>query len=621
VTTASSPPGRALRIGVTGTRKLASDQNERLNEQVTRLLRAIASQAKANGVNRLELLSPLAEGADRLVADRAVDAGFTLVCPLPFPQQVYEEDFKDLASIAEFRDRLGRAAGRVLVLDGKRGDDEARSYEAVGRMIVRNCDLLIAIWDGRPGEGRGGTADTVHYAANFGPPVVWFHATDPKTEPNWIEEVHDLRDRSPLSVYDRLERYLQNLLAMPTPHVHPDHQSLVHAGCYHLSARIGAVVRSLLRRPKPTPLTIFLAERPHPVCGPWKLADWFTKVMIWCALSPPRYAGRADTAPAPRQAEAQHWHAHYNDPDARASEYVARYRSSYVWTFLLAAIALSAAAVALAYPEPIIVKIIATGVELTTLLLILLLVVLNSVFGWQTRAIEYRLVAELCRKQQALAPLAWVVPRATAWATSDDPEVKREKDKPSIEPIPWVSWVFGAWLRDAPLPTGTIDAAWVSATRDAAIHDLIDEQIEYHDKRCIRSYRAGRRLVRLGELFFAVVLGLVAVKFYWLSTNTLEQDLAMHPTLTGFGLAGAILPALSAAFVGIRAYAELEILAEQSAAMLTVMRDAKKQISALDPGAPLASQTLGVALAAVATVMLEDLEGWARLFRGKVLDA
>ena len=42
----------------------------------------------------------------------------------------------------------------------------------------------------------------------------------------------------------------------------------------------------------------------------------------------------------------------------------------------------------------------------------------------------------------------------------------------------------------------------------------------------------------------------------------------------------------------------------------------------LDPSAAvLASQTLGAALAGVATLMLEDLEGWARLFRGKVLDA
>jgi hypothetical protein len=87
------------------------------------------------------------------------------------------------------------------------------------------------------------------------------------------------------------------------------------------------------------------------------------------------------------------------------------------------------------------------------------------------------------------------------------------------------------------------------------------------------------------------------------------------------GLAGAILPAVSAALVGFRAYAELELLKEQSESMLQAMQRAKRQIMELDPNEPLASQALGSALAGVATLMLEDLEGWARLFRGKVLDA
>jgi hypothetical protein len=48
---------------------------------------------------------------------------------------------------------------------------------------------------------------------------------------------------------------------------------------------------------------------------------------------------------------------------------------------------------------------------------------------------------------------------------------------------------------------------------------------------------------------------------------------------------------------------------------------ARDRITDLDPDVPLASQVLGNALASVATLMLEDLEGWARLFRGKALDA
>jgi hypothetical protein len=95
----------------------------------------------------------------------------------------------------------------------------------------------------------------------------------------------------------------------------------------------------------------------------------------------------------------------------------------------------------------------------------------------------------------------------------------------------------------------------------------------------------------------------------------------MHGWLLGLGLAGAILPGLSAAFVGIRAYAELELLAEQSDLMLKAMRHARGPIAELDTAAPLASQALGSALAAVTTLMLQDLQGWARLFRAKVVEA
>lgn len=67
-----------------------------------------------------------------------------------------ETDFLD--RVAGFRTLLGRTWAKVLELDGARGDKETqnRSYEAVERMVVRNCDLLIAIWDG--GKGRAAAA-------------------------------------------------------------------------------------------------------------------------------------------------------------------------------------------------------------------------------------------------------------------------------------------------------------------------------------------------------------------------------------------------------------------------------------------------------------------------------
>jgi hypothetical protein len=61
------------------------------------------------------LLSPLAEGADRLVAEVALEVGARLVVPLPMPQHLYEEDFRSPESLAEFRCLLERAEHCITV--------------------------------------------------------------------------------------------------------------------------------------------------------------------------------------------------------------------------------------------------------------------------------------------------------------------------------------------------------------------------------------------------------------------------------------------------------------------------------------------------------------------------
>lgn len=86
------------------------------------------------------------------------------------------------------------------MLDGARnstdwdGGDlfEVQSYEAVGRYVVRHYDLLLAVWDGRAGAGRGGTHDIVDYATRIGVPVWWIHASE-EAPPRWLADQLDLR--------------------------------------------------------------------------------------------------------------------------------------------------------------------------------------------------------------------------------------------------------------------------------------------------------------------------------------------------------------------------------------------------------------------------------------------
>jgi hypothetical protein len=55
--------------------------------------------------------------------------------------------------------------------------DEA--YERAGRRIIDESDVVVALWNGGPSGGRGGTAEIVEYARDRGVPVVWLHTEAP----------------------------------------------------------------------------------------------------------------------------------------------------------------------------------------------------------------------------------------------------------------------------------------------------------------------------------------------------------------------------------------------------------------------------------------------------------
>jgi hypothetical protein len=55
--------------------------------------------------------------------------------------------------------------------------------------------------------------------------------------------------------------------------------------------------------------------------------------------------------------------------------------------------------------------------------------------------------------------------------------------------------------------------------------------------------------------------------------------------------------------------------------MISEFQHAKERVKRLNLERPLISQDLGAEALTVATIMLRDLEGWGRLFHGKILEA
>jgi hypothetical protein len=115
-----------------------------------------------------ELLSPLAEGADRLVAEVALACQVKLRVPLPLAQKEYERDFPSATSLEEFRRMLAAAESSWEVPSAggsseSGGDDRgtqsrAERYAAMGEFIAQRSDVLILLWDGRENNKKGGTA-------------------------------------------------------------------------------------------------------------------------------------------------------------------------------------------------------------------------------------------------------------------------------------------------------------------------------------------------------------------------------------------------------------------------------------------------------------------------------
>lgn len=139
-------------VGVTGHRFYDEPTALFLRERVDALLRGWADGGA------VRLVSSLAEGADQLVASVAVELAIPLEVVLPATG--YRESL-DATFLSEF-DRLLAAAATVTTLEFEEPGPAA--YLAAGRAVLARSETVIAVWDGEPARGSGGTAQIVAQA-------------------------------------------------------------------------------------------------------------------------------------------------------------------------------------------------------------------------------------------------------------------------------------------------------------------------------------------------------------------------------------------------------------------------------------------------------------------------
>lgn len=160
--------GTPLVVGITSHRNLVPAEIDGLRQRV----RTLFAHLRKRFVDLpLVVLSALAEGGDRLVAEEALACGARLYAVLPLPEEIYLQDFESPESREQFIHLKSRATVLHMPLL-ERGSDTAvaspgihrdAQYAAAGMFIASHCHLLLAIWDGRSSQLHGGTAQIVRY--------------------------------------------------------------------------------------------------------------------------------------------------------------------------------------------------------------------------------------------------------------------------------------------------------------------------------------------------------------------------------------------------------------------------------------------------------------------------
>ena len=149
-------------VGFTGHRQL---ENRARVEQA--LLEVLTGLRAEQGVEWLAL-SSVAAGSDMVFARTALRLGLGWEAILPMPPVEFRHDFAD----EEWRtvETLLAEAEQVRVIGERSQRDDA--YLDCGMDTVNHCDLLLAVWDGEPARGRGGTAEIVAYAREMDLPII-----------------------------------------------------------------------------------------------------------------------------------------------------------------------------------------------------------------------------------------------------------------------------------------------------------------------------------------------------------------------------------------------------------------------------------------------------------------
>jgi hypothetical protein len=604
------PPRIRLRIGVSGHRvppKLPAQSEPPLRALVDRILATVVKTAHeverdypggevANSASEFVVVSALAEGSDRIVAEAGLAAGYGLEAVLPFARAEYARDFETPESRAAF-EQLSTRAGAVFELDGA-ADERARAYEAAGFVMLANIDLLVAIWDGAEAAGAGGTAQIVSRAIADGIPVVRIDPQHPSAMQISWSRAGDL----------------------PPAHANAQPQHTFRPAD---EAAVALAIKQILALPQPDDARQSLARYLVETERGWNLCPWYP-LLLWV------FAGRQPRAtdfrlPSPLAETKAQWENYFtilpkdraqrpaierillpafSTADHLAVFYSLVYRSTYVFNFLFAAVSVALALTGIFVHDPSI-KAALVAVELLIIIAIIVTWYWGNTRQWHRRWLEYRRLAECLRHMRILAPLG------------SEGSIDRPERNIDIDGQDWVNWYAWSLRRLIPVPNCTVDEAYLTAMRQAVRSAEIAGQADYHAQNADRIARLEVRIHHTGQALFGVtgVLCIAFLVIWALGALPVDENPHRDLVLGVFTFLTALLPTLGAALGAIYAQGDFKTVAEQS-------RRTAKRLARVDKilaDEPLDFARLADRIQKTSDIMMVDLEEWQTVFRTRPL--
>lgn len=622
-------PRLTVRVGITGHRpnKLDARAVARIERQLPQVFGAIADAAA--GILRdnaavfaeqpvaFRLVCGFAEGADQM-AVAACPPSWQIEAVLPFPHDEYLKDFSQSAN-GDGRDVSGafleslKRATTVTQLPEPRPGDRSRSYADAGGYLLRQIDVLIAVWDGEP-PLPGGTGAIAREAFDNRIPVVWLMTTEDR--PPRLITGFDAGGNPVAPDADCTDGPLASALipvfAAPAPLLPRGERGSARdclerflgerwRGRFYFSA-YDALWRAAHRQwPRPV-----IRARPYEA----RLREWDEFI----AMTPDaeNLRRRLHDVLLPR----------YIWADTLAVHFSHLYRSAYVSAYLLSALAVFIALGGLFGngPDALHTKVLLVAIELLVIGVVLAMILIGRRWLWHERWLDYRALAENLRHGRFLS------------FVSEFGRIHAAPPAPEQREPPWILWYVRATMREIGLPNAILDGTYQWRLLNATLEHEIEGsegQLAYHRRTSNSLHHIDHLLHRLGVGCFMVtfVILLLFLGGYgletWLGTapgadhgSCFESPLSCAKLWVTFLAAG--LPALGAALAGIRVQGDFEGSRERSLTMVSALtklaqnyRTAESRRIDLDETAELLIET--------AETMSEDLDAWQELYGRKRL--